>query len=192
MANRYCDRQDLRTMNTNPSPPLDQQPPPRRRRLCGICKAAGHDRRNCPDRPAIVVPEVVEIAVNNQNAVTESVVPPPAAQPAPPMAPRVNWEECLYVLFDLETTGLSRDNDDIIEFAAVIVGSDSVMIEDGTFQSFVRPRKQISNFITILTGIDDEMVAMAPPFATVAQQFFDFIQTSVEVVETTTEKKFHR
>ena len=80
----------------------------------------------------------------------------------------------------------------IIPTRAYCIGSDSVMIEDGTFQSFVRPRKQISNFITILTGIDDEMVAIAPPFATVAQQVFDFIQTSVEVVETTTEKKFHR
>ena len=40
----------------------------------------------------------------------------------------------------------------------------SVMVEDGNYQAFIKPRKQISNFITMHTGIDNEMVATAPSF----------------------------
>ena len=58
--------------------------------------------------------------------------------------------------FDLETT--SRAADDIVELATMVVGPDSVTIEAGTFQAFVKPRKQ---FHRMLTGISNEMAGTA-------------------------------
>jgi hypothetical protein len=130
------------------------------------------------------------MTVDNRNGVNARVESPPVAQPTPQMTPRIKWEECIYVLFDLETTGGSRTDDDIIELAAMMVGHDSVMIEDATFQALVKPKKQISTFITILTGITNEMVATAPSFSTAAVDFFDFIMANVDADGTTTGKKF--
>jgi hypothetical protein len=66
------------------------------------------------------------------------------------------------------------------------------MIEDATFQAIVKPKKQKSTFITILTGITNEMVTTAPSFYTVSDDFFDFIMTNVDADRTTTGKKFLR
>ena len=189
-ANPYCDLPDLSTMDINPSPVLNTLPSTRAKRLCGLCKTHGHDRRrNCPNRTA---PEVTEVHVgpaDQQNAAIPRVQPTHMPQPTLQTAPRINWDECLYVLFDLETTGVSRATDEIIEIAAMVVGPDSIMMEDGTYQSLVKPKKQISNFITMLTGISNEMVAAAPPFSTVAPEFFNFVETNVGVYETTTGKR---
>lgn len=95
----------------------------------------------------------------------------------------------MYLLFDLETTGGSRSDDDIIELAAMLVGPDGVMLEDGTFQTFSKPNKAVSTFITMLTSITNEMVASAPCFSTVANDFFDFIQDNVRFFSTTTGKR---
>ena len=95
----------------------------------------------------------------------------------------------MYLLFDLETTGGSRTDDDIIELAAVLVGPDGVMIEDGTFHTLVKPNKAISTFITMLTSITNEVVASAPPFSTVANDFFDFLDSNVAYFSSTTGKR---
>ena len=75
-------------------------------------------------------------------------------------------------------------DDDIIKIAAMAVDPDSDVIEDGTFQSFVKPKKQVFTFITMLTGIANEMVASAPSFSMVAVEFFDFIQLNCDAFET--------
>ena len=64
-----------------------------------------------------------------------------------------------YVVIDLETTGLNAQRDAIIEIAAVTFCGNDVLDE---FSSLVYPRQAIPEFITDLTGIDDEMVADAP------------------------------
>ena len=87
-------------------------------------------------------------------------------------------KESTYVVFDLETTGLSARHDEIIEIGAVKV-KDGVIIDQ--FQSFVNPRRKISAFSKQLTGIDDEMVLSAPVFEKMAQSFLDFIKGSILV-----------
>jgi DNA polymerase-3 subunit alpha (Gram-positive type) len=64
-----------------------------------------------------------------------------------------------YVVFDIETTGLSPYRCDITEIGAVRV-KDGVMGEN--FQTFIRPRGSIPPNIVALTGITDEMVKGAP------------------------------
>ncbi|MDK2819257.1 MAG: PolC-type DNA polymerase III [Mycoplasmataceae bacterium] len=62
--------------------------------------------------------------------------------------------EC-YVVFDIETTGLSPRFDEVIEFGGVKI-KDGKVIE--TMQFFIKGEKPISNFTTNLTGITQEMV----------------------------------
>lgn len=63
-----------------------------------------------------------------------------------------------YIAFDLETTGLSPETDQIIEIGALKVKNGKVV---DRFMEFVKPDKPISTIITGITGITNEMVASA-------------------------------
>ena len=64
-----------------------------------------------------------------------------------------------YVVFDVETTGLSAVYDTIIEFAAVKM-KDGEIID--RFESFANPHHRLSATTINLTGITDDMVAKCP------------------------------
>ena len=76
------------------------------------------------------------------------------------------------VVFDIETTGLSADADEIIEIGAVKVENGAIT---DRFSSFVNPNIAIDPRITELTGITDEMVKNAPTINTVLPRFFEFV-----------------
>ena len=63
--------------------------------------------------------------------------------------------EMTYVVFDIETTGLSRTRDRVIEIGATKIKSGQVV---DRFQTFVDPQMKISSFITNLTGIFQMMI----------------------------------
>ena len=77
-----------------------------------------------------------------------------------------------YVAFDLETTGLSADKDEIIEIGAVILKEGK---EVSRFQTFVDPGRKLSQTIVDLTGITDEMLVGAPSIEEVLPKFLDFV-----------------
>ena len=81
-----------------------------------------------------------------------------------------------YVVFDLETTGLHSDQDEIIEIGAVKVQNGAVT---DRFSTFVNPGKPISYRIEELTGINDAMVADAPSVAEALPKFLDFCEGCV-------------
>lgn len=83
-----------------------------------------------------------------------------------------------FVVFDIETTGLSSINDSIIEIGAVKI-KDCQIVD--TFETFVNPQIHISSFITKLTGITDDMVKRYPPIDEVLPKFLDFIKGSTLV-----------
>ena len=64
-----------------------------------------------------------------------------------------------YVVLDLETTGLSPSEDEIIDIAAVRYISGEKVAE---FNTYVKPKSPIPAEITELTGIDDSAVKDAP------------------------------
>lgn len=72
------------------------------------------------------------------------------------------------IYYDTETTGTRSDKDRIIEIAAYDPE------EERTFVQFINPGCPIPAESTAITGITDEMVASAPSYAVIGQQFIDF------------------
>ena len=77
-----------------------------------------------------------------------------------------------FIVFDIETTGLSVLTSQIIEIGAVKIKSGQVIER---FNKFVNPGTPIPELITELTGIDDSMVADAEMIGVVLKEFLDFI-----------------
>ena len=83
-----------------------------------------------------------------------------------------------YVIFDIETTGLSPVKESIIEIGAVKIKNREVV---DRFETFINPRKPIPFNIEQLTSINDQMVMNAPVIEDVLPQFLDFIEGCVLV-----------
>lgn len=83
-----------------------------------------------------------------------------------------------YVVFDVETTGLSAVYDTIIELAAVRVRDGEII---DRFERFANPHHPLSSVTTELTGITDDMVKDAPEVEDVMKDFIDFIGDGVLV-----------
>ncbi|MCF8000890.1 MAG: PolC-type DNA polymerase III [Halanaerobiales bacterium] len=81
-------------------------------------------------------------------------------------------EDTEFVVFDLETTGLNPVQNEIIEIGAVKIKSGEIVDE---FSSLVKPDQKISDKITEITGIDNNMVKDAPSFEKVFSSFVEFI-----------------
>ena len=82
-----------------------------------------------------------------------------------------SFERDEFIVFDLETTGLSPVNCKITEIGAVKVKGGEVL---EVFNTFVNPGCHIPENITELTGITDEMVADAPSDREAVKQFLEF------------------
>ncbi len=85
-----------------------------------------------------------------------------------------------FVVFDLETSGAAPSTGAAItEIGALKVLGGEII---GEFQSFVDPGHYLSDFITSLTGITDEMLAGAPTIDQVLPTFLDFLGPGHEIV----------
>lgn len=76
-----------------------------------------------------------------------------------------------YIAFDLETTGFSPGQNEIIEIGALKVREGKVQER---FMEFVRPKKKIKAMITNLTGITNSMVSSARTCEEVIPDFLAF------------------
>ncbi len=83
-----------------------------------------------------------------------------------------------YVMFDLETTGLSPEMDAIIEISAIKVKKGNVEDE---FSTLVNPQRRIPAAASRVNGITDKMVADAPVLKEVIEDFLSFIGSEVLV-----------
>ncbi|MBY0099239.1 PolC-type DNA polymerase III [Mesobacillus maritimus] len=83
-----------------------------------------------------------------------------------------------YIVFDVETTGLSAVYDTIIELAAVKVQNGDIV---DRFESFANPHRRLSSTIIELTGITDDMVENAPEVDDVLREFHEWIGDAILV-----------
>lgn len=93
-------------------------------------------------------------------------------------APEGDWLTHPIIVLDIETTGLMPGKDEIIEIGAVRIESGKIT---ESFQTFVRPSKDVPHNIQELTGISNAMVANAPLPADALQAFLDFANGGVWV-----------
>ncbi len=83
-----------------------------------------------------------------------------------------------YVVIDIETTGLSPAYDEIIEIGAIRY-IDNVAVDQ--FGTLINPVNPVSNFISNLTGITNEMLQDAPPIEDVLPSFLKFVGNDIVV-----------
>lgn len=81
-----------------------------------------------------------------------------------------------YTVLDIETTGLSPQNDYITEISAIKYRNNRRVDE---FSSLVKPELSIPYYTTRLTGIDDAMVADASSIDEVILSFMDFLADDI-------------
>lgn len=86
--------------------------------------------------------------------------------------------EATYIVFDVETTGLSAVYDTIIELAAVKVKNGEII---DRFEAFANPHHPLSATTIELTGITDDMVKDAPDIEVVIKKFKDWVGDDVLV-----------
>ena len=83
----------------------------------------------------------------------------------------MTYEDREFVIFDVETTGLSSVYDTIIEIGAVKMKNGEVLER---FDKFINPHHPLSEQTINLTSITDEMVSAADDEDVVIKQFQDF------------------
>ncbi len=83
-----------------------------------------------------------------------------------------------FIVFDVETTGLSAVYDTIIELAAVKIRGGEII---DRFESFANPHHKLSATTINLTGITDDMVETAPEVDEVIKRFYDWAEDGILV-----------
>ena len=87
-------------------------------------------------------------------------------------------EDATYVVFDLETTGLSPRSAAICEIGAVRVRGLEL---EARFETLVNPRRPLPPPIAALTGIDPRALHGAPPVELAVRRFLEFAGDAVLV-----------
>lgn len=75
-----------------------------------------------------------------------------------------------YTVLDIETTGFSPKNNEIIELAAIKVRNGKIV---DTYNSLIKPANEISSSISNLTGITNEMIKYSP---NIEEEFINFLK----------------
>lgn len=84
----------------------------------------------------------------------------------------------MYVVVDIETTGGNKHSGKITEIAAILYDGTKVV---DRFVTLVNPERPIDKFVSRLTGITDAMVADAPLFEEIADDFDRFTANAIFV-----------
>lgn len=88
-----------------------------------------------------------------------------------------------FVVFDIETTGLSPLEDAITEIGAVKVVNGEIV---DNYSTFVNPKRRIPKEIVELTSITDDMVKDSPGIEVILPEFLEFVGDSVLVAHNAT------
>jgi DNA polymerase-3 subunit epsilon len=89
---------------------------------------------------------------------------------------KLPWSEYTYVAFDTETSGAYPLAADIVEFAAVKWKGGQ---EIASFQTLLKPREKMSDFIIGIHGITNEMVETAPEMKEKINEIREFLGDAI-------------
>ncbi|MGJ8684701.1 MAG: exonuclease domain-containing protein [Nonlabens sp.] len=90
----------------------------------------------------------------------------------------LNHLETLYCVVDIETTGNRMSGNRMTEICIVRMKGSEILDK---YTTLIDPEVLIPDYITTLTGIDNELVASAPVFADVAEEILEFTRDCVFV-----------
>lgn len=79
----------------------------------------------------------------------------------------------MFISLDIETTGLSKERDEIIEIGAARYDNKGKQID--TYQTFIKPSDPLPELTTHITGIVDEDLKDAPSIEEIADEFSDYM-----------------
>lgn len=83
-----------------------------------------------------------------------------------------------YCVIDIETTGLSSSNNEIIELCALRIRNN---ILTDSFTTLVKPNSYINSFISKLTGITNQMTKSAPTIEDILIKYLEFIGNDIVI-----------
>ncbi|HEY0298372.1 MAG TPA: 3'-5' exonuclease [Arachidicoccus sp.] len=84
----------------------------------------------------------------------------------------------MYAIVDIETTGSPAKDNGITEIAIVLHDGEKI---EGKYETLVNPNVAIPQFVAKLTGITNDMVAVAPAFNEVAPNIFNLLKGRIFV-----------
>jgi len=82
----------------------------------------------------------------------------------------------VYAIVDIETTGGNASSGAITEIAIILHNGSEI---EGSYHTLINPECIIPRYITVLTGIDDEMVRDAPHFSEVAHVIYNLLSDRI-------------
>lgn len=86
-----------------------------------------------------------------------------------------------YIAFDLETTGLNKNEDEIIQIAIVKFDENGKILKK--FNSLVHPEKNtIETFISFLTGINNDAIKSAPLLEELKTEILSFFDENTLLI----------
>jgi DNA polymerase III epsilon subunit-like protein len=85
----------------------------------------------------------------------------------------VRIDEATFVIFDVESTGLDPDKDEVVEVAAVATSLSNPLL--GMWSSLVKPSIPIPPEVSAIHGITDDDVVGAQPWPEVLKQLHAFL-----------------
>lgn len=81
-----------------------------------------------------------------------------------------------YCVLDTETTGLSSYYDEIIEVGVLRVRNNEIVEK---YSQLIKPKYEVSNFITSLTGITNDMLIGMPSILDIKEKLLNFIGNDI-------------
>lgn len=138
-------------------------------------KTGSKQKTNVVNRDALIKKTVVPAQRTSLDFGNIAQVPRTvgALETAKPVIHKLRRKLYDFVVFDIETTGLSPNRSEIIQLSAIKVKKDEVV---DRFDSYVHPTESIPTSIVYLTGISDETVKDAPSVKTVINNFKLFFE----------------
>ena len=92
------------------------------------------------------------------------------------------------IFLDTETTGLSPENDKIVEIACV--ETSGLIPTKRVFHKIINPKKKVSEEAFKVHGFSDDFLSTKPTFSQISDEFLSFIKEKKIIIHNAPRSKF--